>query len=350
MKFLRRVGSILICGMVLLSCEIEGDTIYINTDGDDAENASRDMVFFVSKKGSLGDTGYVDALYRGVVKGTNGCNTMLSLVEFPTDTAGALTTLEYMLDYMQVEKPDRKALIIIANENFEPVLHRYEQILTRAQNVDFLLCESSDTTLPIYTLKIPQYGAYYQAGRMVAEGMADVDSILVVNANRTDENVADMSAGFTQAIKDSGTDIYVENTYLCETSGGYDLASYAYQQSYDIDRHFDMVIPLCGGTAQGYYRYNRENPGSFYTIGVDTDMQLYSTLVPFSVVKNLEDILEKWIFSWWSEEELPAHQEFTLASEGSGIVIADSYEEQIGGIAEKYYDLAVKKEQEYEKQ
>jgi basic membrane lipoprotein Med (substrate-binding protein (PBP1-ABC) superfamily) len=344
MKFLKRVGLCLICGLILLACEKEGKTVYINTDEDDVD---RDMVFFVSKKGSLGDKGYVDALYRGVVRGANGCNLMLSLVEFPSDTSKAFVTLEYMLDYMQNDKPDRSALVVIANDNFEPVLHRYESLLTRAQNVDFLLCESSDTTLPIYTLRIPQYGVYYQAGLLASEGLSDVDSILIVSANPAEKSIAEMSAGFTQAIKDCGTNIYVENTYLSETSGGYDEASYTYQQSYEIDKRFDLVVPLCGGTAQGFYRYNRENPDSFYTLGVDTDMQLYSTRVPFSVVKHLENVMEDWITNWWLDD-IEQHQDLGLSSEATGIVVADSYKASLDGIAEKYYDTAVKKEKEYE--
>ena len=336
----------MICGLILLSCEKEGGTVYINTDEDDMD---RDMVFFVSKKGSLGDLGYVDALYRGVVKGAYSCNLMTSLVEFPTDTSRALTTLEYMLDYMQNDKPDRKALVVIANEGLEPVLHRYESLLTKAQNVDFLLCESGDTTLPVYTLKIRQYGVYYQAGMLVSENMSDVDSVLIVKANPTDSGLAEMSSGFAQAITDSGSGIYVESVCLSENSGGYDLASDAYQKSYDIDRNFDLVVPLCGGSAQGFYRYNRENPESFYTLGVDTDMQIYSTRVPFSVTKHLEDILDEWITIWCFEDGDPKeHQSFGLSSGATGILVADSYEAFLGGIADRYYDTAVKKEAEYE--
>lgn len=349
MKLARKVCSVLSVVLILLSCvscKKEGDVIYIEID--ETEEA-RDMIFFVSKKGYLGDIGYVDEIYRGVVKGANSCNLMVSLVELPTDSTKTASTLEYMLDYMQNDKKDRKALVVIANDNLEPLLHKYEFLLTKAPNVDFLLCESSDTTLPIYSLRIPQYGAYYQAGMLASEGLADADSILIVNANPNESNIGDMSKGFSQAIKDYGAETYIENTYLSETSGGYDLASYIYQQSYEIDKTFDLVIPLCGGTAQGFYRYNRENKESFYTIGVDSDMQLYSPRVPFSVVKHLDSILESWIYDWWKgDQTIPEHQELGLESGSTGIIVADSYKERLGGIAEKYYDIAVKKEREYE--
>ncbi len=347
MNVIKRVSSVIVCMLLFFSCVKEGNTIYIEIDEDDED---RDMVFFVSKKGSLGDIGYVDALYRGVVQGANTCNLMLSLVELPADTLKTISTLEYLLNYMQTEKQDRNALVVIANDNLEPLLHQYESILTKAPNVDFLLCESSDTTLPIYTLRIPQYGVYYQAGRLVCECLADADSILIVSANPSESNIADMSKGFMQAVKDCGSSVYVENVFLSATAGGYDQADYVYRQSYEIDERFDMVIPLCGGSAQGFYRYNRENPESFYTIGVDTDMQLYSPRVPFSVVKKLDSVMSGWIETWWEDEPQAMHQEFGLKAGGTELVIADAFKDQIGERAEKFYQMAVEKEENYENQ
>lgn len=347
MDIIRRACTVIFGMTLLLSCVKEGKTIYVEIDEDDED---RDMVFFVSKKGSLGDIGYVDALYRGVVKGANTYNLMVSLVELPTDTTKIISTLEYMLDYMQNEKKDRKALVVIANDNLEPLLHKYSSVLTKASNVDFLLCESSDTTLPIHTLRIKQYGAYYLAGRMVGEGLSDVDSVLIVNANPNEAGLAEMREGFTQAIEDSGAKVSIENTYLSETSGGYDQASYVYQRSYEIDKKYDLVIPLCGGTAQGFFRYNRENADSFYTVGVDTDMQLYSPRVPFSVVKSLDKVLEDWMSHWWiKDQQVPGHTVISLASGNTGIIVADSYKAQLDKVAEKYYQTAIEKEENHEK-
>ncbi len=341
-----------ICGalsLILLSfsCVKEGQTIYIETDEDDEK---RDMVFFVSREDSLGDIGYVDALYRAVIKNALQYNIMVSVLELPSDSTKTIAALQYTLNYMQTENGDRKALVVIANDNLEPLLHSCEDILDSAPNVNFLLCESKDTTLPIYTLQILQYGVYYQAGMLVSESLQDVDSVLIVKANREEMNISDMGQGFRDAITDSGKDIYVEETFLAETSGGYNLANYTYEQSYEIDKSFSMVIPLCGGSAQGFYRYNRENPESFYTIGVDTDMQLYSPRVPFSIVKYFDDILDKWITDWWQENEIQQHQTHSLASGGTGLVIAEEYGEALDEEAEKYLPLAIEKEQEYENQ
>ena len=67
MSIVRKIFAVLLGISVFLSCEKEGRTIFVEIEEEASEN--RDMVFFVSKKGSLGDISYVDEIYRGVVKG-----------------------------------------------------------------------------------------------------------------------------------------------------------------------------------------------------------------------------------------------------------------------------------------
>ena len=344
MKFLKRAGLVLLSVASLLSCTKEGKVIYVIPDEDEA----RGLVYFVTRQGSLGDVGYMDDMYRGVVRGAQSCNMMFSIVELPSDTLKAVSSISSLLDYMQTEESGRKALVVLANDDLEPLLHRYDTLLTRASNVDFLLAESSDTTLPLYSLRIPQYGVYYQAGRLVAEGFDDVSKILSVRANTGNTILGEMYDGFSAAIADSGSEITVNDTALSDSTGGYDDAALAYKMSYGLEEAYDMVLPLCGGTAQGFFRYNRENSGSFYTLGVDCDMQLYSPRVPLSVVKNIGNAVEDWIFRWWSGEEMPSHEDLGLSSGYPEIVIADAYKDRLGGIADKYYDKALEEERKYE--
>ncbi len=344
MKYFGRVVAALWFLSSLLSCTKEGNVIYVDIDGDDE---LCDLVYFVTRKGALGDVGYMDDMYRGVVRGAQSCGLLLSLVELPSDTLKAVSTIEYMLDYMQDEVPERKALIILANDSLEPLLHEYEALLTRASNVDFLLAESDDVTLPAYTLKMLQYGIYYQAGMLVADGLGDVDEVLIARANPYTPGLDAMIGGFSGAIADSGANVELTAISFSETVGGYDEASTAYRMSYSLDGRFGLVLPLCGGTAQGFFRYNRENPGSFYTLGVDCDMQLYSPRVPFSIVKNIGDAMQDWIYDWWRGEEMPAHQVLDLSSGYSELVVSDSFKDRLDGIAAKYYDKALEEERKY---
>lgn len=118
MKFCRRAVTVLSLLLSLLSCRKEGNVIYIDPDED---TELPDLVYFVTRKGALGDVGYMDDMYRGAVRGAQDCGLLFSLVELPSDTLKAVSTIEYMLDYMQNEEPERRALIILANDSLEPL-------------------------------------------------------------------------------------------------------------------------------------------------------------------------------------------------------------------------------------
>ncbi len=332
--------------LINFSCAKDGCIIHVI---DPIEEDTRPIVYFVSKKGSLGDIGYVDALYRGVVSSTNENGMMLSLVELPTDETSIETALSYMIEYMQDEGKSRRALVVIANDNLESLLRKYKDKIVQADNVDFLLTESIDTTLSIHTMRIPQYGVYYQAGRIAGQCLADISKALVVYANSNELSLFDMSLGFSGGINDSGKDISIIETYITDYAGGYDMADYAYKLSYELDGKYELVLPLCGGSCQGFFRYNRENPGKFYTLGVDSDMQHYSPDVPFSIVKHIDEAVEMWITRWGKGEVMPGHMSLGLASGYTEIVISDTYADKgLADIADECYRTALKKEEEYE--
>ncbi len=332
--------------LIHFSCTKDGRVIYIE---DPIEKDTRPIVYFVSKKGSLGDIGYVDALYRGVVRSTSDNTMMLSLVELPTDETSIDNALSYMIEYMQDEGKNRRALVVIANDNLEPLLSKYSDKISSADNVDFLLAETNDDTLPIYTMRLPSYGVYYQAGMITGRCLTDISKALIIYANTNELSLLDMGLGFREGIEDSGADIDLAETYLTDKYGGYDEADYAYKSSYEIDGAYNLVLPLCGGTCQGYFRYNRENPGRFYTLGVDSDMQHYSPDVPFSVVKHMDKAIEMWITRWGKGEDMPSHMSLGLSSGYIEIVVSDACSgENLSEVARQCYQSALEKEEEYE--
>ncbi len=344
----KSLKNIALCLLLLIhfSCAKDGCVIYVE---DPIEEDTRPIVYFVSKQGSLGDIGYVDALYRGIVRATLDNSMMLSLVELPTDETSIDYALSYMIEYMQAEGKNRRALVVIANDNLEPLLQKYSDKISSADNVDFLLTETYDESLPVHTMRIPQYGVYYQAGMIMGKCLTGIDKALIVYANTNELSLLDMGLGFRAGADDSGADIDLIETYITDKYGGYDEADYAYKFSYEIDGEYNLVLPLCGGTCQGFFRYNRENPGQFYTLGVDSDMQHYSPDVPFSIVKHIDIALETWITHWGKGEDMPAHLSLGLSSGYTEIVVSESYSGgDISKIAEQCYQIAVEKEEEYE--
>lgn len=333
----------------LCACTKSGDVIYID---DDQEEDNRPIVYFIYKEGSLGDLGYVDALWRGIAKATNDGDMLLSLTELPSDTSKVDFALSCFLEYMRNDGKNRKSLIVVANDNLEQMLHHYEAALTESGNVSVLLAETKDTTLSVNTIRLPGYGVYYQAGRVVAKCLTDVNRILIANANPNESNIADMRKAFQQGVEDGKAaekrDMSVDNCYISETSGGYDEAEKLYRKSYDYDKEYQLILPICGGTIHGFLRYNREHPESFYTVGVDTDFQRYSDRVPFSIVKHIDNAVADWITRWARGEVMEKHMNLGLSTGYTELVIADSYAVTIGSVAADMLPTAIAKEEEYE--
>lgn len=347
-KYILFLASFALSLMIFSSCSEEVITTYIN---DDEEEDTRPLVYYLQGEGKMGDQTYSDAIYRGVLGSAydKDFDMLVSLVTLPNDTTKLVSTVRSFLANIKDVGSNRKTLVVINNDGYESMLHQYEDTISKIENVDFLLIESRDTLLPMHSIHFPLYGACYLAGCVVGEAMTDVDKALVVNANRSNTDLEDMRKGFAQGIADTGGRVEVDNFFIADKSGGFDMADSAYRYSYAIDTLYQMVLPLCGGTAQGFLRYNREKPNSFYTIGIDGDMSIYSKRVPFSIVKRLELATQDWISRWAFGEEMPKHITYDLSSYMAWINITDDYEAKLSPTANKYLQQAIAKEEEYEK-
>ena len=98
----------------------------------------------------------------------------------------------------------------------------------------------------------------------------------------------------------------------------------------------------------GFLRYNREYPGSFYTIGIDSDMSIYSSDVPFSCVEHLDRILSECV-SDWADNSLKHYRVFGLEDDWVELVIAKNYKSLLEPIAQEIHEQAIKMESVYAK-
>lgn len=348
MRILARLFLLLLV-FSLFSCTKEGNTLYVE---DVVESDSLPIVYFLSREGSLGDLGYVDAIYNGTVKGVSKGKMKLSINELPSDDAQAVTKFRSILNSIKKENANSRKLMVIANDNFESILHQCENDIKSADGVDILFGETNDTTLSVHTFRMPQYGIYYQAGMVIGSELYRFGKILIANANPTDLPIKEMRHGFSQAIDDSkkatpSSQLQIENRFLSITTGGYHIPDSAYRLSYLIS-DYTLVLPLCGETAQGFLRYSRETPLAFSVIGVDYDMSDYAVGTPLSVVKHIDKVVEQWITKWGEGALQERHQTYGLASGYSEIVGSELYPES-AELAKKYYQTAMEKEEAYEK-
>ena len=113
-------------------------------------------------------------------------------------------------------------------------------------------------------------------------------------------------------------------------------------------KDYDMVLPVCGETIMGFLRYNREYPGSFYTVGFETDMSVYASDVPFSCVEHLDRVMYACVTDWMSGR-LQNYRRFGMDEGWVELVISENYREQLGPWASEIHAQALEKEDSYAK-
>ena len=140
------------------------------------------------------------------------------------------------------------------------------------------------------------------------------------------------------------------NTFIVDMDGaaGFNMADALYAYSFSVAEECQMVVPLCGGSSQGFYRYNREHPSSFYTVGIDADMERYSSRVPFSCVKRMDKAVAE-LVRQWRGGELPRVQSWGLASGYVDVVVSSRYAGRLDAVKASLHDEAIGKEAAYEK-
>ena len=88
---------------------------------------------------------------------------------------------------------------------------------------------------------------------------------------------------------------------------------------------------------------------------MDSDLSIYSSQVPFSVVQQVERVIQECV-GQWMKGSIPHHQDFTLEGGYTGLVISKSYKEKLSAEVqeavqidlEKFTQTAIEREKEYE--
>ena len=329
---IRFVLSALLC-MLITSCS---DT------AEHGETSSNAIISVFFSPNGLGDRGYNDNIARGVNRSHEARGFRLNRVS-PPDFDVAEVYLQAWLASLDDETP---RLLVFASEDYEPLVRRYAHQLPDDEINRVMLFESRATDLPAYTFYMPFYGICYQAGYL-APLLEAVQSVAVICANDYAQPIIDGATAFSEGYNDNqgwGIDYYC----LSDSDEGYARADTLYQMAYKLDECYDLIFPLAGGSVQGLLRYNRENDGSFFTVGSDIDMSSYSTRVPYSVVKHIDKAVELAINHWLDRREPVRHQRLGLASGLTELVMSASVSRELGSIESEIRTRAIEKEEAYE--
>lgn len=333
---------------ILFFFSLMSSLLFAACSDDDPQEAQLDetpMMVVVYPIDGLGDRSYVDNIYRGVEKAALEHGLKVQHLMPYTYEEGAA----YIENFMKsdVEEPNRR-LYIITDPSFEELVMRLAPQFAESDKRQLLFLETRKEIPHTHTLYLPFYGVNFAAGRL-AQQMTDVNRVAIFQANDQLAILKEATQGFSDGFAaGEGQSL---NTYIMDEGFlGFAMADKLYQEAYRINDLFDLVLPLCGGSAQGLFRYNREYPStSFYTVGIDNDMSIYSDRVPFSCVKHMDRIIQRCV-EQWMDGELPVHQSLGLKEGFTELVLAPKYEQQFAAQLSQVVAEAIEREATFENQ
>ena len=300
----------------------------------------RPTVYVIYPIEGLGDMGYVDKLYKGAVNA--GIKNEIEIKHLmPSSLAEARLYLNTLANEPDIKVPH---LYIIAESTIE---NEVEAIIDESSNKSrksFLIWETSHTYKNASSVKLSMYGISYIAGKLAAK-MEDVESVCIMKANPFVSALDEAEDGFIDGFGNSGE---TETLLLSGEPGrGFSLSSELYRTGPEFNK-YDIILPLCGGSSNGLIRYCREYPDdSFYTIGIDADMSMYSSKVPFSCVKHTDLAIELCIEQWLNGT-LSQHQVMGLNEGMTEVIISPSYLDDFEDYLQLINNEAINEENKYE--
>ena len=357
-----------IFSVLVLSCKNESD----DEPASDAASYEAGIIVFYPPDG-LGDNSYVDSFCFGVQKSALKHN--LAVYDIcPDDWEDAKSFVD---DFVQVyyefaEEDDTPMLFVFADAGYLAYITPY--LASKPDTISFLQFDAKESEYgALHTVYMPLYGASYLAGAAAKELLSEKQNPRVLNllANDSSEPLKDALNGFASGYgaRWNGTVYSASAEWTAEESeqfnaqdfaalslsnandeSGYDSAELAYALvlGTELLNLYDLYFPVCGGSVHGLLRYNREKGAdSFYTVGMDTDLSVYTAQVPFSVVKHMDRAIETCVGKWLSGS-LPHHQNLTLADGYTGLVISKPYAETLSALMQDATQTAIEKEREYE--
>lgn len=280
----------------------------------------------VTSVDGLGDMGYNDQIMFGIMHFYEANDVQMNLVH-PKNTEEVKQALK---KWQAETKNHEKSLLVLAESAYESLLTSSN--LTLEENQQILLFETKNPNLPegVNSFYISRYGASYLAGCMAKEHQAAT----IIAAMPGSPTLEAAIAGFSDAYR-THSQQEAEVIYLADDESGFNMADKAYQTMSDIYNAF--VFPLAGGSNIGIYKYSRET--SFYlplVVGMDADLSMQSSRIPFSMVIHIDQVVEQYLTDWLNGIPLEKHQTFGLESGMIDITLSPVFYQNME-IWEDYY-------------
>ena len=311
------------------------------------DNSTEVIAVFTPNK--IGEHADVRLTYMAMAKITDSLGLAFRPIFPLTFEEGA----EMIAQLASRNEPGRKRLIISTDSEYSTHLREVasQGKIINSDSTKLLVLDGGLTHPDIYTAHIPYYGMMYKAGYL-AGTMTDVDSVRIYLANDKylymREGRDGFIDGFTQNRENTIDVVDFSIPTISDTEGfSNKIAAYMYFAP-ECYGHFDLILPICGETMMGFIQYNRDFPGRFYTIGVEADMSLYSTDIPFSCVKHTDRVISTCITDW-KNGRLEHYQSFGLEGNWVELVVSDKYKHLLEPLSHEIHNQAIESEVNYAK-
>lgn len=322
--------------------------LYACSDHDKDQNQFRydtEVIAVFSPYGTTGQTN-ADLLYRGMIQATDSLGITFRPIFPLTYEEGAETLAELVKD----NKAGYKRLIVSTDIEYSDHLRELADkgLVTDLDSTKLLVFDGDFKHSDVYTAHIPYYGMMYKAG-YVASRMSDVENIMIYIANEEYRYIREGMKGFVDGFSQNNEALYDVCNFSTEEDNteGFLLSSSAYiLYALECKDLYDMILPLCGETVMGFLRYNREFPGTFYTVGVETDRSSYSHDVPFSCITHYDRVISECIADW-VDNRLEHYRRFGMDEGWTELMISEDYRSQLEPAAEDIHAQAIEMEESY---
>lgn len=205
----------------------------------------------------------------------------------------------------------QKTLLLLASSEWEQTLSRFNAPLPNGKQVIVMETKINQWKDGISAFNISLYGPCYLAGRVMAYN-GEKEACIVL-ASQMDTKLKEGVDGFRAGMTDAFPDAHVTELYLSNDNFGYAMEDSAFAISARINQEnlYDCILPLCGGSALGIYRYFNEY-SNVSVVGMDADCSAFSYAVKFSVVRQVGQLIHEYLEMWLNNQELPKYRNYLL--------------------------------------
>ena len=333
-------------------------------DNDILETATtgQAVVTLLVTPNGMGDNGYDDDAATGVFSFMKEQGTPVQLLQ-PDDMTQAETLYR---EWLASNAEKDSVVLVVGGAEYEALVQRIPPSLS-GKGSRVLMYESDQTMAGVSTVMINRYGVSYLAGTMSASFDA-----LIFAAAPGFSTLEESIAGFSEGYRAAGDGEYTLSLqYLADGEEGFALPDSALHVLSDRslaagDSYREIIFPLLGGSSMGVVKFlNDDAYQEAMMVGMDVDMAGWTYNIPFSMVVHIGDEIRNYLDAWKQGEEWPDTQRLGMVDGAVEIVInsafqlhlitfdgfyGDEYDKVFVNQYQKYYDEAVRKEEEYENQ